>query len=116
MYAELALHFILKAAQRLLRQGLRRGGGGKVQGGDDDVAGSANSLRNSSSTSYSADGLGGPLGENAVARAPLPRPMLPGNWEPAKPSCFFGERLRKSVVVETRVRKDLMPFHNKSKI
>ena len=28
----------------------------------------------------------------------LPPPMLPGNWEPAQPACFFGEGFKRIVV------------------
>ena len=65
-YAELALHYILRIANGLIRMPLNESQ------------------------------------EQAYAHAELPPPMIPGNWEPATPSCFFSEKFR-STFTETKV-------------
>ena len=55
-----------------------------------------------SSSDSSSSGDGSPSSSSRHHQSPapleLPPPMLPGNWEPSSPSCFFGEALKRIVV------------------
>ena len=86
--AELAFHFMAGVATSVA---LSSSGGG--------VSGLAEGLMTVAASQMDSASLRGATSALLLRMfRPLPPPMMPGNWEPASPSCFFGESLTHIVV------------------